>query len=109
MADPSIHLAVVLGAVATNLWRYLGVALGARIDPRSRVFEWVGAVAFALIAALIARLILLPAGPLATVPLEVRVAATVLSLIVFRLSRQGVMAGAAAGAAGLAALSAIAA
>jgi branched-subunit amino acid transport protein len=104
MSDPSTYIAVLLAAAATNVWRFLGVAVGARLDPRSRVIEWVGAIAFALIAALIARLILLPAGPLASTPLAVRVAAVALALLAFRLSRGGVMLGATTGAAVLAAL-----
>lgn len=94
--DPLIlgPLAIVLvGGAATFVWRGLGVALASRIDPDGAVFEWVGCVSFALLAGLLARLLVLPLGELATIPLWVRIGAAGLSIAVFWLAGRHVLLG----------------
>lgn len=81
-------LIVLVGAVATYVWRALGVLLSGRIDPEGPVFRWVGCVAYAVLAGLIARMILLPVGSLAATPLTSRVAAAATALGVFYLVRR---------------------
>ena len=68
-------LAIAIGAVVTYFWRGLGVALAGRIRTDSRLLDWVTCVAYALLAGLIARMILQPVGPLADVPLWMRLVA----------------------------------
>jgi branched-subunit amino acid transport protein len=85
---------LAVGAAVTYFWRFLGVLLSGRIDPQSRLFEWVGAVAYALLAALIARMIVLPLGPpLTETPLLYRLTATFLALVVFFLTRRNILLG----------------
>lgn len=81
-------LVVLAAAAATYTWRALGVALSGRIDPEGPVFRWVGCVAYAVLAGLIARMILLPVGSLATTPMASRAAATAAALAVFYLARR---------------------
>lgn len=80
-------------------WRWLGIVLGRDLDIDSPMFAWVRAVANALIAALIMRLTLFPAGALGQLPPGVRVGAFLTGLAVFLLNgrrlEQGVLAGAA--------------
>ena len=90
-----------VGAVATYFWRALGVALSGRIDSSSRLFEWVACVAYAMLAGLIARMILLPNGPLAETATADRVAGAVIALLMFFLTRRNVGLGVAAGAGAL--------
>jgi len=66
---------LLLAAAPTHLWRILGVLMAGRLSEESEIFVFVKAVATALVAALIARLILYPSGPLASLPMAVRVAA----------------------------------
>ncbi len=82
------YAVMVAGAAATYVWRALGVALSGRIEPQGKLFEWVACIAYALLAGLIARMILLPAGPLAVVSLGERVGAAALGLAVFFLTRR---------------------
>jgi len=89
---------MLAGAAATYVWRALGVALSGRIDPEGPVFDWVACVAYALLAGLIARMILLPSGPLAEVSLAQRIAAAAAAAIGFWLLRRSVMLGVAVGA-----------
>lgn len=65
----------VAGFVATEPWRYLGIALASRIDVDSEILKWVRAVSTALVAGLVTRMILFPVGAFADVPLTLRIGA----------------------------------
>ena len=95
---------MLAGAAATYVWRAAGVALSGRIDPRGAVFEWVACVAYALLAGLIARMIVLPTGPLAETPLADRLLGTVLAVAVFLVARCNMLLGVSAGIGALALL-----
>lgn len=97
-------LVVPLSAVVTYAWRAVGVALSGRIDPDGAVIRWVGAVAYALLAGLIARMIVLPQGALQDTAMTDRVAAAVVALAIFLVTRRNLLAGVAAGAGVLALL-----
>lgn len=71
---PYIYIAIA-GWLATDLWRWAGVIAGNRIDERSEVLNWVRAVATALVAAVIAKLIVFPTGTLEASPLWLRLGA----------------------------------
>lgn len=104
MAEPSAlwpFVVMIVAAAATYFWRGLGVALSGRINPNGAVFEWVACVAYALLAALIARMIVLPVGPLEQTALAARVAAAVIALAIFFATRRNLAAGVAAGAGAL--------
>lgn len=88
---------ILAGALVTYFWRGLGAALARRIDPQSPLFQWVGCVAHALIAALIARMILLPIGPLQETLLAHRLAGTALAVLVFFLVGRSVLLASGAG------------
>ena len=80
-------------------WRWLGIVLGRDLDVGSALFAWVRAVANALVAALIARLLLFPAGALGGLSTGSRICACGVGLAVFMASGRkmawGVLAGAA--------------
>ena len=99
MADVSGSLIIVIltGAVATYMWRALGVALSGRIDPDGPVVRWVACVAYAVLAALIARMILLPVGSLAEVSVSRRLLAAAVALGAFYLARRHLPVGVAVG------------
>lgn len=85
--------------LATYLWRGPGVLISAGIDPRSEAFAWVSCVAYAIIAGLVSRMLLMPTGVLAeTTLLERAIGAAVALLVFFRLTRRNLFAGVAAGA-----------
>src|SRR3546814_18737969 len=60
---------VIAGWLAPDIWRWLGVATGARLNPDSEAPHWVRAVATALVLAVPAKLIVFPARTLAEAPL----------------------------------------
>lgn len=82
---PYVFIAVA-GWLATDIWRWLGVLAGNRLDENSETLTWVKAVATALVAAVIAKLILYPTGTLEASPLWLRIGAVVAGAIAFFVS-----------------------
>lgn len=79
---PYIYIAIA-GWLATDIWRWAGVLVGNRIDETSEVLNWVRAVATALVAAVIAKMIFFPTGALETSPLWLRLGAVVFGALCF--------------------------
>lgn len=102
MSPFDAYVAAVVGALATYFWRAFGVAVGGRIDPNGKAFEWFACVAFAVLAALIVRLILFPAGGLSELPAAVRLGAAALAIAVFFALRKNVLLGCLSGAGAIA-------
>lgn len=92
---------LAIALVVHEPWRWLGVALGRDIAIGSPVFLWVRAVATALVAALITRLTLFPAGALGAIPTGVRVVAFAVGVAVFFIAGRRMAPGVVAGAAAL--------
>jgi|JI10StandDraft_1071094.scaffolds.fasta_scaffold796385_2 branched-subunit amino acid transport protein len=101
-SDPHAFVAATVAAVATYFWRGFGVAIGGRIDPKGWVFEWFACVAYAVLAALVVRLVVFPAGDLAGLPLGVRLGAAALALVAYAVSRRSTFVGCLAGASAIA-------
>lgn len=72
--------ALLAATLGTYLCRAAGVAMSGRIDQESEIFRWLSAVTYAMVAALVVRMIIMPMGTLATLPLWVRVAVSALSV-----------------------------
>jgi branched-subunit amino acid transport protein len=98
MSETRVWLLILGAAAVTYVWRGLGVALGGGLSLDSAMFRWVSAVAYAMLAGLIARMIVLPLGALAETPLSHRLLAAAAALAVFLLSRRNMLLGVAAGA-----------
>lgn len=93
----AILIVVLVGFLPTEVWRTLAVLAGRRVEAGSEVFLWVKAVAAALLAAVVARLLFEPAVPLQVVPLAVRLGAVGGGVLAFLLLRRSVFAGVLAG------------
>ncbi len=86
------YLALLLFAVLpTEIWRWLAVIFSRRIDADSPALDWVRAVATALLAGIVAKLIVTPPGALAAVPLPLRIAALAVTLGIMLFDRRRVM------------------
>ncbi len=93
------YLALFLvGFLATEMWRWMGVLVGSRLSVESAAFQWVRAVATTLVAAMVSRMVLFPAGALATVPWSIRIGAFVGGLLIYFACRRSLGAGVAGGA-----------
>jgi branched-subunit amino acid transport protein len=101
MSDNAIWLLIAGAFVVTYMWRGLGVALGGGLSLEGPLFRWVAAVAYAMLAGLIARMIVLPLGALGATPLSERALAAAIALAVFRFSRRNMLLAVFSGAATL--------
>jgi len=95
---------LVVCTLGTYAWRGLGVLLSGRIGADSALFTWVACVAYAMVAGLVARIIVLPTGLLATSLLAHRLIACAIGLACYYASRRNLLIGVGAGAAALALL-----
>ena len=103
----SIWLALAVGAVATYVWRALGVVLAGRMAPTGPLVAWMGCVAYAMLAGLIFRMILQPIGPLAETSMLVRVVGAGLAFALFYGLGRRLLPAVVAGSGGLAVLHAL--
>ena len=77
----------IAGWLATDIWRWLGVLAGNRLRDDSEALNWVRAVATALVAAVIAKLVLYPTGGFGPSPRWLRLGSRVLGALAFWPSR----------------------
>jgi branched-subunit amino acid transport protein len=77
-----VWFALTAACLGTYICRAAGVKLSGHINQDSEVFRWLSAVTYAMVAALTVRMILMPLGLLATVPVLLRVLICALSLAV---------------------------
>lgn len=89
---PAIWLVAGLCFLGTFVWRVLGTAVAAHIDPEGAVFQWLNCVAYAMLAGLIARILLMPIGILTETPTFDRAMAMVAGFALFMLLRRHVFA-----------------
>ncbi|HAT87649.1 AzlD domain-containing protein [Cohaesibacter gelatinilyticus] len=71
------------GMLPTEVWRWLGVAFAGRLRDDSEWILLARAVANALVAGVIARLILFPSGALMEVPVWIRLASVGIALVIY--------------------------
>ncbi|HEY6702810.1 MAG TPA: AzlD domain-containing protein [Xanthobacteraceae bacterium] len=90
-------LLLLVGFLPNEIWRMLGLLVARGIDEDSEFFVWARAVAIAVLAGVIAKIILLPPGTLASVPLSIRLGAIACGFAAFLALRRSVFAGVAAG------------
>lgn len=84
---------VLVGYLPNEVWRVLGLVLVRGLNEDSEIVVWSRAVATAIIAGVIAKLIVFSTGALATIPLPVRVSATLLGFLVFLAVKRSAFAG----------------
>ena len=85
----SIYLAILIaGFAVTYVWRFLGALAVTTLHPESELLLWVRAVATALVAALVARLVTAPSGLLAEAPAVARYGGIAVGLATFALVRR---------------------
>jgi hypothetical protein len=90
--EPYVAL-LLLGVLPSEIWRWIGIVVGRGLDENSEIILWVRGVATALIGAVVARIVLIPPGALAAVPMSVRLAAIGIGFAAFLLLRRSAFAG----------------
>src|SRR5471030_1794671 len=84
---------VLVGYLPNEMWRVLGLVLARGLNEDSEIVVWSRAVATAIIAGVIAKLILFAAGALAGIPLTVRVSAALCGFLAFLAVKRSVFVG----------------
>jgi hypothetical protein len=92
---------VLVGFLPNEVWRGLGLVLARGLNEDSEIVVWSRAVATAILAGVIAKLILFSSGSLATIALPVRIAAAICGFALFLAVKRSVFAGVLAGEAAL--------
>jgi branched-subunit amino acid transport protein len=84
----NIILSILVTSLATYVSRFLGVLSSVRIKEESRVFRWFNCLAYATLAALIARTIVFPVGALSDASYLSRVLVVLISLGIFFITKK---------------------
>ena len=84
----NILLSIIVTSLATYLSRFLGVLSSVRIKETSKIFRWFNCLAYATLAALIARTIIFPVGVLSDASYLSRFLVVLLSLGIFFVSKK---------------------
>ena len=84
----SVVYAILVTSLATFLSRFLGAVSSQGIKETSKIFKWFNCLAYATLAALIARTIIFPVGVLNEAGYLMRLAVVILSLVVFFVSKK---------------------
>ena len=87
----NIILVILITSFATYLSRFLGVVSSEKIKETSKVFKWFNCIAYSVLAALIARMIIFPAGELAESGILIRLFVVVVSVIMFLFTKRNLV------------------
>ena len=84
----NIIYSILVTSIATFLSRILGAVSSQRITETSKLFRWFNCLAYATLAALIARTIIFPVGALSDATYLSRLLVVLLSLGIFFLTKK---------------------
>ena len=87
----NIILVILVTSFATYLSRFLGVVSSEKIDATSKIFRWFNCIAYSILAALIARIVIFPAGVLEEADLWLRLIVIIISIIIFIISKKNLV------------------
>ena len=81
-------LAIIVTSLATFSSRFLGVLTSEKVSVKSKVFQWFNCVAYSILAALLGRMIIFPAGVLADSDLIIRLIVLITCVAIFVLTKK---------------------
>ena len=84
----NIVLAILVTSLATYISRFLGVLTSNKIKENSKFFRWFNCLAYSTLSALLARIIIFPAGALADVDYLTRFIVVFICLMIFLISKK---------------------
>ena len=84
----NIVLAILVTSLATYISRFLGVLTSNKIKENSKIFRWFNCLAYSTLSALLARIIIFPAGALADVDYLTRFIVVFICLMIFLISKK---------------------
>tara|TARA_B110000263_G_C15247967_1_gene482646 strand:- start:112 stop:438 length:327 start_codon:yes stop_codon:yes gene_type:complete len=84
-------LAIIVTSLATFSSRFLGVLTSEKVSVKSKVFQWFNCVAYSILAALLGRMIIFPAGVLADSDLIIRLIVLIICVAIFILTKKNLV------------------
>jgi len=87
----NIILVILVTSFATYLSRFLGVISSEKIKETSKIFKWFNCVAYATLAALIARMVIFPAGVLSESIILFRLIVIVGAILLFFITKKNLV------------------
>ena len=84
----NIVLAILVTSLATYISRFLGVITSKKIKENSKIFKWFNCLAYSTLSALLARIVIFPAGALADVDYLTRFIVVFICLMIFLISKK---------------------
>tara|TARA_B100000686_G_scaffold322285_1_gene375876 strand:- start:72 stop:401 length:330 start_codon:yes stop_codon:yes gene_type:complete len=87
----NIILVILVTSFATYLSRFLGVVSSEKIKATSKIFKWFNCIAYATLAALIARMIVFPAGVLSESVILLRLIVVLAAILLFLITKKNLV------------------
>ena len=87
----NIILVILVTSFATYLSRFLGVISSEKIKETSKIFKWFNCIAYAILAALIARMIIFPAGVLSESVIFFRFVVLISAIILYLITKKNLV------------------
>ena len=87
----NIILVILVTSFATYLSRFLGVVSSEKIKETSKIFKWFNCIAYSVLAALIARMVVFPAGELAESGILIRLFVVAVSVVMFLFTKRNLV------------------
>ena len=87
----NIVIAILVTSLATYLSRFLGVVSAEKIKETSKIFKWFNCIAYSILAALIARMVVFPAGELAESAIFIRLFVVVVSVVMYLFTKRNLV------------------
>ena len=87
----NLILVIVVTSIATFMSRFLGILTAENISDKSKLFDWFNYVAYSILAALIARMVIFPAGSLLESTLLIRLTVILICIAVFIYSNKNLV------------------
>ena len=81
-------LAILITSLATYISRFLGVITSKKMKETSKIFKWFNCLAYSTLSALLARIVIFPAGALAEVDYFIRFIVVFICLMIFLISKK---------------------
>ena len=87
----NIVLVILVTSFATYLSRFLGVVSSEKIKETSKIFKWFNCIAYSILAALIARMVVFPAGELVESSIFIRLFVVTLCVLMFLFTKKNLV------------------
>ena len=87
----NIILVILVTSFATYLSRFLGVLSSEKIKETSKIFKWFNCIAYATLAALIARMVIFPAGVLSESIILLRLAVLIAAILLYLITKKNLV------------------